>query len=189
MRSETPVRLTARAKSASSSSRSRETNHRGLWLAARALRNHEHGGGGGASETRFFDPGKGVVQALVKAGGEHLLSRQDLDPLDAVDPREEIAVRGPQAAGVGGLIADGDDEMPVRAAALLLDQPRAQPVLVDAAGGGYPVVRGREMWPRGSGSAEACARRRDRCRLRAPGFRSCRRSNSSTVRPRRRSSS
>src|SRR6476469_8346214 len=28
--------------------------------------------------------------------------------------------------------------MPVRAAALLLDQPRAQPVLVDAAGGRYP---------------------------------------------------
>ena len=67
----------------------------GLWLAARALRNHEHGGGRGASETRFFDPGKGVVQALVKAGGEQLLSRQDLDPRDAVDPREEIAVRGP----------------------------------------------------------------------------------------------
>ena len=67
----------------------------GLWLAARALRNHEHGGGGGASETRFFDPGKGVVQALVKAGREQLLSRQDVDPRDAVDPREEIAIRGP----------------------------------------------------------------------------------------------
>src|SRR6188768_2694945 len=81
----------------------------------------------------FLDAGKKIVDALVETGGEDVLRRHDVELFDTGQPGEHVEVCRPQATWVGGLVRNTDDDPPIGARPIVLQQPPAQRVLIQTA--------------------------------------------------------
>ena len=99
-------------------------------LFAVAGRDNYGRGGGGRLETFFVNARQAVEQPLVIAGGEHGIGRDDVDPLQALHPCQQVEVGRPQAVGIGCLVRQrhhGADDRPRQS---FRDQPPPQCMLV-----------------------------------------------------------
>ena len=85
--------------------------------------------------TGFFETGEPVEQALVKAGGEQPLRRDDINRVEARQSRQQIEVGRVQAMRIGDPITDGHDNAAQRARRLRREEEPSKRVLVDGFSG------------------------------------------------------
>ena len=95
-------------------------------------------------EADLLDAGQQRVDALVPARRELRFGRDDVDRVDAVESREQVEVRRPEAARLHRPIRNGDDQPSMGRGARVLEPEATKAVFVHGAAREHPAFVGPE---------------------------------------------
>ncbi len=108
------------------------------------VRDAEHGWRRQRVHAARHEGRQALLEALVEPRREQLVGGQHVDALEARQPRQQVEVGRPQAAGFGGDVGHARHHVPQRGPRARDERQLADAVLVDAVDGGRAALEGAE---------------------------------------------